>query len=209
MTPDIRGDDNPLLRHRLERLQRGHQLCQPHREARKDEKIRQIVIALNIGMGHPAGETTQYSRPSSAVELAKVCFLGSAAGEQHRDFRIAPPQLGDGAQQQMQPLVEIERPEKSDDRPAGQSQLLAEIRVGRPRPENALRSTAFGMIVTFSVGMPRAMTSRAQPFADHRNRIGALQCTKVSSTPGRMVAQIGLAIGFVLAPRSSQNARIS
>ena len=38
MAADTRSDDDPLLRHRLERLQRRHQLGQPHRNAREDRR---------------------------------------------------------------------------------------------------------------------------------------------------------------------------
>ena len=56
MASYVRRHDNPLLRHRLERLERRHQLGQPHRQARKDEKVGQIIIALDLLVRDPTGK---------------------------------------------------------------------------------------------------------------------------------------------------------
>ena len=39
MSADIRCDDDALLRHCLQRLQRRHKLGEPQRDARKDEQV--------------------------------------------------------------------------------------------------------------------------------------------------------------------------
>src|ERR1700745_1876684 len=48
MTADARRNDNALLRHGLERLERGHQLGQARRNAREYKHIDQIVIPAHL-----------------------------------------------------------------------------------------------------------------------------------------------------------------
>ena len=102
-------------------------------------------------------------------------------------------------QQQMQPFVEIKRPEKPDHGPAHQAQLSGEIRVGRPTPGECIaidRVRDNGYLF----GRNAAGDDIAgQSLADDRNRIGALHHKRLE-TPRRMIAQIGLAVGVRTRP---------
>ncbi len=45
---DVGGGDDPLLRHRLQWLQRRNQLGQPARDARKNKNVGKVVIAADL-----------------------------------------------------------------------------------------------------------------------------------------------------------------
>src|SRR3546814_5246010 len=56
MTADVGRRDKLPLRHRLQRLQRRHQLRQPHRLSRIGENVDQRIITLDLVMRHAADE---------------------------------------------------------------------------------------------------------------------------------------------------------
>ena len=63
----------------------------------------------------------------------------------------------------MQPFIGIKRPEEAEHGPSAKAQPAASDRSGVPGPRKVLRSTALGMTVIFSLGMPRAITSSRNP----------------------------------------------
>ena len=53
---DVGRHHQPPLRHRFQRLQRGDQFGQPHRVARVDQHVDQVVIAVHFVVRHAPGE---------------------------------------------------------------------------------------------------------------------------------------------------------
>ena len=63
----------------------------------------------------------------------------------------------------MQALVEVKRAKEREDRFPGQAEPRRENVSGMPGPAKVWRSTALGMTVIFSGGMPRAVMSFRRP----------------------------------------------
>ena len=114
MSADARGDDDPLLRHRLERLQRGDQFRQPVRHPREDEKIDQIVIRLHLLVRHATGKDDAVVQFERADKGAQFVFVRSAADQQDGDFGPLPLQTRERAEQQIEPFIGIKRTAKAE-----------------------------------------------------------------------------------------------
>jgi len=84
MAADARSDDDPLLRHRLERLQRRHQLGQPHRDTREHEEVRQIVVSLYLLMRDPSREDDALAKVEFLGQSTQVALFGAATDEAGR-----------------------------------------------------------------------------------------------------------------------------
>ena len=163
MTADARSDDDALLRHGLERLERGHQLGQAGRNAREDEQVDQIVITAHLLMRDASGENDAFAKTEFAGQSPQPVLFRPAADQQYRDIRPLMPHIRDCAQQQVQTLIGIERAEEAENDLPESPSRVARVRSGIPGPANLLRSTALGMTVTLSPGTPRAIASARKP----------------------------------------------
>ena len=67
------------------------------------------------------------------------------------------------AQQHAQPFVGIKRADEAQHQRALQPELPLEFQVGRAAHQNSSMSTALGITVTFSAGIPRATMSLRNP----------------------------------------------
>ena len=83
MAADVGCDEHAALRHRLERLQRRHELGQPHRAPRIGEHVDQLVVALHLGVRHASGEDHAIGEPAGGDERPQRRLLRAAADEQH------------------------------------------------------------------------------------------------------------------------------
>src|ERR1043166_1875857 len=102
MGADARSDDDPLLRHRLKRLERRHKLSQAHRSAREHEEVRQVVISPYLLMRDAPGEDHAFTNSELSSQGAQVSLFRSSPNEQDGDLRPLPLQIGDGAEQQVE-----------------------------------------------------------------------------------------------------------
>src|SRR5207247_3141355 len=102
--------------------------------ARKDEKVGQIIIALDLLVRDPAGKDDGILQAELRCQIVQAGLLRATAGEENGDFRLVSPQLRKGTQEHVQSLVKIERSKKTDDVPPEQTEPGSEVAVGRTGP---------------------------------------------------------------------------
>ena len=169
------------------------ELGQAHRTPREDQGIGQAVVALHFLLRHASGEDDADRRGQLAGERAQFFLFGPAAGEENRYFRPLRPHIGKGAQQQVQPLIGIERAEKAEDELSAETQRRRQSAVGCT--ESTKKSAVDG------IGNHRDLVTRhaagdhigPQPLADRRDRVRAIERVGLDK-PRRPVPQTGAAI---------------
>src|SRR6202030_119063 len=120
MTADARSDDDPLLCHVVERLERGHQFGQTARNAREDEQVDQIVIPANLLMVDASGKNDACAKIKFARQSTQSLLFRPAADQQYRDISSPMPHVGECTKQQVQTLIGIERAEEPKNDLAGE-----------------------------------------------------------------------------------------
>ena len=163
MPTDVGSDDNPLLRHGLERFERSHQLGQARRDSRKDEEIHQIVVTLYLLVRHASGKDDALAEIELLRNRLQVAFFWAAADKQDGDIRTLPPQIWNGVQKQIQPFVRVERPEEAEDDFPAESEPSLERPVRNARPFERIAIDGVGMTVILSPATPRPIASARSP----------------------------------------------
>src|SRR6266446_1239984 len=200
VTADARGDDDALLGHGLERLEGRYQLGEPDRNAREDEQISQIIVTPYLHVRDPSGESNTVADAEFSGQLMQRGFLWATPGEEQGNVGPALAQQREGAQQQVQALVEIERAEEGENglpykaKPSGESAVgsagaakgVAIDRVGDDR-DPFTRDAAVGYVLP-------------QPLTDRRHRIGAAPRMSLEQLR-RMIPQICGTVGAVVSYR--------
>ena len=131
MPPDVRGDEHPPLRHRLQRLERCHELREAHAAARVHEQVDEVVVALHVMVRDAPGKDDAFVEPARSDQAPQRLVLRPSSDQQHSQLRMARRESGRGLDQQVETLVGIERAGKADHRRTLESELRPQRRVGR------------------------------------------------------------------------------
>ena len=100
MAAHVRRREQSALRHRFERLQRRHELGQPHGQARIDEHVDQIIVTVHFGMGNAAREANLVSEREPRGNPLEIGLLIAAANEEHAHARLDRQDLRQCCKQQ-------------------------------------------------------------------------------------------------------------
>ena len=103
MAADVGRDEHAALRHRLERLQRRHELGEPHRQPRIGEHVDQLVVALHSACGTRPVNTTR-SREAARRDLRAQRSL--PAGRRRPAARAAFGSRGSKQRERLEQQVE-------------------------------------------------------------------------------------------------------
>ena len=112
----VGGDQQPSLRHRLQRFQRGHKLGKAHRMPWIGENVDDAVIALHFPVRHASGED-DFVRDAEAPRLRlERRFLRAAADKQRTRRGHARSSRWQRREQQVKAFIRVERADEADDR---------------------------------------------------------------------------------------------
>jgi len=114
-------------------------------------------------MSDPPGEDHVRVNSEISGHPPQVALFWAAADEKDSEVWLSLTQHREGTQQQMQALIEVKRAEKREDGFPNQAEPPRKSRSRTPGPAKASRSTALGMTVIFSSGMPRVIISSRRP----------------------------------------------
>jgi len=99
MPAHIGGDEHAALRHRLEWLQRRHEIRQAARPPRIDEHVDQIVVALHFGVRDASGEDDALGQPERSRPFAQYRLVRAATQQEHGKIGTARQEARDGIEQ--------------------------------------------------------------------------------------------------------------
>ena len=101
MPAHIAGHQQSALSHRLQWLQWRDEFGQPHRMARIDHHVHQVVVAAHLGVRNPASEHNLVRHAQALSLRPERRILRSAADQQYTQLRLPLQQAGQRVQQQV------------------------------------------------------------------------------------------------------------
>ena len=144
MAPDIGGGDDPPLRHRLERLQRGDQIGQPAALSWIGEHVDQRIVALDLGMRDPAGEGYAIGGGAGAGAGPQRAVHWAAPYQQQLRPGMALPQQRQRIDEIVEPLVVVKAADEAHHGAVGELQLARQRLVARGRIAEQRQIDAIG-----------------------------------------------------------------
>ena len=172
MAADARRSDEPPLRHGFQRLERGHQIGQPHRLARISEDVDLRIIMFDLVVRHAADEDDMIGKRRRHRLFAQRLFARATAHHQQLRFGPGTHESRHRRDQIIQPFIIIEAADEADDIGPLQPQPGRQHRVARDGIAKLFHVDAIGRhddLVPIDAARDQVA---AQPFADHRDRIG-------------------------------------
>src|SRR3546814_65016 len=140
MAADVRSHHDRTLRHRLQRLQGGNQVGEPHAVAWIDEERHQVVVAAHLLVRHPPGEDDLIA-DTQPVDLGNQALLLRPSAD-HQKLHSLPfaKEAHHRLHQELQPLVSVEGADEAEHDAAFQAQRTLQGGVDAP-----LGGEAFGV----------------------------------------------------------------
>jgi len=176
MPSDVGGEHDSPHRHRLERLERRDELGEAHGTARIGEHVHRCVVPLHLGVIDPAAHREARAQPGGRDARAQRLLLDPATDDDEGERRMRAGQECGSIDQQVDPLVAVQRADEAHDGSvAGQARGAPGRGVGRRQRPEARHVDR----VRHHVHARRLDAARddvgAQPLADRADRVHAAE----------------------------------